>query len=72
TKVTAVGDQVGVEYEFLVEGKTHKGSRGGGMFATREKLGALVGNDIMLLVDPQKPKVHVMLSKLEQVIRRYA
>jgi len=64
TKVAGVGDSLRVVYEFRVEGTTYTGSTGGGSFAARWELEALIGKDITLLMDPQKPKVHVMLSKL--------
>jgi len=63
-KVAGIGDSLRVVYEFHVEGKAYTGSMGGGPFAARWELEALIGKDITLLVDPQKPKVHLMLSKL--------
>jgi hypothetical protein len=70
-KVAGIGgDSLRVVYEFQVEGKTYTGSMGGGPFAARWELEALIGKEIMLLVDPRKPKVHMRLSKLGKGVRR--
>jgi hypothetical protein len=64
-RVTAVGDQIGVEYDYVFQMQQLKGSIGLGGFSTRKKAEALIGREIFILVDPEKPKRTFVLSKLK-------
>jgi hypothetical protein len=62
--VTGVGDQIGVEYEYVFQAERLKGSIGIGGLAPRKKAEAMVGREIFILVDSEKPKRTLVLSKL--------
>lgn len=53
-----------IECEYSVEGKTYTTAFSAGMSDTVEKAQRHVGREIVLLVDPQKPKWPKKLSKL--------
>lgn len=63
-RVTTVEDQIGVEYDYVFQMEQLKGSIGLGGFATRKKAEVLIGREIFILVDPEKPKRTMVLSKL--------
>jgi hypothetical protein len=63
--VTGVGDQIGVEYEYVFQAERLKGSIGIGGLAPRKKAEAMVGREIFILVDSEKPKRTLVLSKLK-------
>ena len=64
-RVTGVGDQIGVEYDYVFQMEQLKGSIGLGGLATRKKAESLIGREIFILVDPEKPKRTLVLSKLK-------
>jgi len=64
-RVTGVGDQIGVEYDYVFQMQQLKGNIVLGGFATRKKAEALIGREIFILVDPEKPKRALVLSKLK-------
>lgn len=64
-RVTGVGDQIGVEYEYVFQMEQLKGNIVLGGFATRKKAEALIGREIFILVDPEKPKRTLVLSRLK-------
>lgn len=53
-----------IECEYPVEGKTYTTAFSAGMSDTVEKAQRHVGKEVVLLVDPQKPKSPKMLTKL--------
>ena len=63
-RVTTVGDQVGIEYDYVFQMERVTGSIGLGGFSTRKKAEALIGREIFILVDPERPKHSLILSKL--------
>ncbi len=72
-RVTKVSEVVGthwIVYEFHLEGAAYTGRMGGGPLAERWELDPLVGKELVLLVDPKRPKVHLPLSKPGQGVRR--
>lgn len=64
-RVSAVGDQVGIEYDYVFQTEQLTGSIGLGGFSTRKKAEALIGREIFILVDPERPKRSLVLSKLK-------
>jgi hypothetical protein len=64
--ITTVGDQVGVDYEHDFQGSNLKGSIGLGGFATHKTAERFIGREIILLVNPEKPKRTLVLTKLKR------
>jgi hypothetical protein len=62
--VTGVGDQISVEYEYVFQAEHLKGTAGVGGLSPRKKAEGLVGREIFILVDPERPKRTLVLSKL--------
>lgn len=63
--VTGVGDQIGVEYEYVFNGERLKGTIGVGGLSPRKKAEGLVGREIFILVDPARPGMTLVLSKMK-------
>jgi len=65
-RIVRVDDNLNsVEFEYVFQAEQLKGVIGIGGFATRKKAEALIGREIFILVDPEKPKRTLVLSKLK-------
>lgn len=64
-RVTVIGDQIGVEYDYVFQMEQLNGRIGLGGFSTRKKAESLIGREIFILVDPERPKRALVLSKLK-------
>jgi hypothetical protein len=64
-RLTKMGDQIAVEYDYSFGADRLSGKIGVGGVSPQKKAEALVGREIFILIDPDKPTRSLVISKLK-------